>query len=80
MLLTNVTRNALYEALPNHRPFPAKSGLTSRFSLPNRLLWEEAAETAALRNALEERQKRGCCGSTQLAIVVARRSWREISS
>jgi hypothetical protein len=48
MLLTNVTRSALYEALPNHRPFPAKSGLTSRFPLRNRLLWEEAAETAAI--------------------------------
>jgi hypothetical protein len=31
------------------------------------------------RNMLEEGQKRGCCGSTMLAIVVARRSWREIS-
>jgi hypothetical protein len=30
------------------------------------------------RNAPEERQKRGCCGSTELSIVVARRSWREI--
>src|SRR5882724_6917419 len=30
MLLTNVTRSALYEALPNHRLFPARSGLTSR--------------------------------------------------
>ena len=31
------------------------------------------------RNAPEKRQKRGCCGSTELPIVVARRSWREIS-
>jgi len=31
------------------------------------------------RNVLEEGQKRGCRGSTALAIVVARRSWREIS-
>ena len=31
------------------------------------------------RNAPEEVKKRGCCGSTALAIVVARRSWREIS-
>jgi hypothetical protein len=31
------------------------------------------------RNALEKRKKRGCCGSTALGIVVARRSWREIS-
>ena len=31
------------------------------------------------RKAPEKRQKRGCCGSTQLPIVVARRSWREIS-
>src|SRR2546429_4736736 len=39
MLLTNVTRSASYEALPNHRLFPAKSGLTSRFPLRNRGLW-----------------------------------------
>jgi hypothetical protein len=31
------------------------------------------------RNAPNERQKRGCCGSSQLAIVVPTRSWREIS-
>jgi hypothetical protein len=31
------------------------------------------------RNAPEKRQKRGCCGSTELPIVVATRSWREIS-
>ena len=31
------------------------------------------------RKAPEKRQKRGCCGSTELPIVVARRSWREIS-
>ena len=30
------------------------------------------------RNALEEGQKQGCYASTTLAIVVARRSWREI--
>ena len=72
MLLTNVTRSALYEALPNHRSFPAKSGLTSRLPHRNRYLWEEADEQAASllekRNALAERQKRGCCGSTALAI------------
>jgi hypothetical protein len=34
--------------------------------------------TLEKRNALEE-GKRGCCRSTELAIVVARRSWREIS-
>jgi hypothetical protein len=84
MLLTNVTRSASYEALPNHRPFPAKSGLTSRFPLQNCCLWEEVDETAAIyfgkpKNTLEEGQKWGCCGSTELAIVVARRSWREIS-
>ncbi len=33
--------------------------------------------TLEKQNALEERQKRGCCGSTELAIIVARRSWRE---
>src|SRR5947207_3632440 len=38
MLPTNVTRSASYEALPNHRPFPAKSGLTSRFPVRNRLV------------------------------------------
>jgi hypothetical protein len=31
------------------------------------------------RNAPEQRQKRGCRGSTEWPIVVARRSWREIS-
>jgi len=31
------------------------------------------------RYALEEGQKQGCYVSTTLAIVVARRSWREIS-
>lgn len=31
------------------------------------------------RNAPNERLKRGCCGSPQLAIVVPTRSWREIS-
>jgi hypothetical protein len=30
MLLTNVTRSASYETLPNHRLFPARSGLTNR--------------------------------------------------
>src|SRR6266550_3104489 len=39
MLLTNVTRSASYEALPNHWLFPAKSGLTSRFPLRKRGLW-----------------------------------------
>ena len=45
MLPTNVTRSASYEALPNHRPFPAKSGLTSRFPVRNRCLWDLADET-----------------------------------
>jgi hypothetical protein len=31
------------------------------------------------RNTLEEGQKWGCCGSSELAIVFAGRSWREIS-
>ena len=35
--------------------------------------------TLKKRNAPEKRQKRGCRGSTELPIVVARRSWREIS-
>src|SRR5207253_9921972 len=38
MLLTNVTRSASYEALLNHRLFPARSGLTSRFPLRHRCL------------------------------------------
>jgi len=38
MLLTNVTRSASYERLPNHRLFPARSGLTSRFPLWHRCL------------------------------------------
>jgi hypothetical protein len=41
MLLTNVTRSASYEALPNHRLLPAKSGLTSRLPLRKRRLWEQ---------------------------------------
>src|SRR6267143_3518136 len=53
MLLTNVTRSASYEALPNHRLFPARSGLTSRFPLRNRCLWEKSDETAA--KALQRR-------------------------
>ena len=68
MLLTSVTQSASYEALPNHRPFPAKSGLTNRFPLRNRCLWEEADEPAAIYFG----KKWGCCGSTELAIVVAR--------
>ncbi len=35
--------------------------------------------TLGKRNAHEERQNRGCSGSTELAIVVSRRSRREIS-
>jgi hypothetical protein len=35
--------------------------------------------TLEKRNAFEGGQKRGCYGSTQWAIVVARRSWHEIS-
>jgi hypothetical protein len=31
------------------------------------------------RNAPNERQKRECCGSPQLAIIVSTRSWRGIS-
>ena len=53
MLLTNVTRSALCEALPHHRLFPARSGLTSRFPLRKRCLWEKADETAA--KALQRR-------------------------
>jgi hypothetical protein len=34
---------------------------------------------ASLPAAPEEQQKWGCCGSTELPIVVARRSWGEIS-
>ena len=30
-------------------------------------------------NAHEKGQNRGCCGSAELAIVVSRRSWHEIS-
>jgi hypothetical protein len=36
--------------------------------------------TLKKRNALEERQKRGYCGSNKSAIVVPTPSWREISS
>jgi hypothetical protein len=82
--VTELAVDASYEALPSHPSFPARSGLTSRSPLRNRYPWEEADETAAIyfgkkRKALEEGQKRGCCRSTELAIVVTRRSWREIS-
>jgi hypothetical protein len=40
---------------------------------------KQQRSTLEKRHALEEGQKRVCCGSTELAIVVARRSWREIS-
>src|SRR5205085_11425678 len=73
MLLTNFTRSASYEALPNHRLFPAKFGLTG--PLWNR--WPQRS-TMKMRNAFEEGQKRGYCGSTELEIVAPRRSWREI--
>ncbi len=35
--------------------------------------------TLEKRNAPAEQQKWGCCGLTELPIVVARRSWSEIS-
>jgi Integrase core domain len=55
MLPTNVTRSASYEALPNHRRFPAKSGSTSRFLLRNRCLWEAAeAISCQQRPSLEK--------------------------
>ena len=82
ILLSNVTRSASYEALPNHRLFPARSGLTSRFPFRKRCLWEKEDETAAIycerTNQPEKRQKRGCRGPTELPIIVARRSWRAI--
>src|SRR5437868_7954153 len=64
MLLTNFARSASYEALPNHRLFPAKFGLTG--PLWNR--WPQRS-TLKMRNAFEEGQKRGYCGSTELEIV-----------
>jgi hypothetical protein len=82
MLLTNVIRSASSEALPNHRSFPAKYGLTSRLPFRNRCLWEQADEPTATSfgkaNAFEERQKRVCCGSIALAIVIDRRSWESV--
>src|SRR5437660_11145118 len=44
MLLTNVTRSASYEALPNHRLFPARSGLTSRFPRRHRCLRNKSGD------------------------------------
>jgi hypothetical protein len=61
MLLTNVTRSASYEALPNHRLLPAKSGLTSRLPLRKRRLWEQEkrasleAISCQQRSTLEKR-------------------------
>ena len=40
---------------------------------------KQQRSTLEKRKAPEKGQKRGCCGSTELAIVVARRSWPEIS-
>jgi hypothetical protein len=40
---------------------------------------KQQRSTLEKRNAFEEGQKRGSCGSTELAIVAPRRSWREIS-
>ncbi len=54
MLVTNVTRSASYEALPHHRFFPARYGLTNRSPLRNRFLWEKPDEAAAKRS-----QRRG---------------------
>jgi hypothetical protein len=48
MLPTNFTRSASSEALPNHRSFPAKSGLTSRFPVRKRYRLEKAYEAAAI--------------------------------
>jgi hypothetical protein len=47
MLPTNFTRSASSEALPSHRLFSAKSGLTSRFPVWKRYLLEKAYEAAA---------------------------------
>jgi hypothetical protein len=44
MLLIDFTRSASSAAHPNHRLFPAKAGLTSRFPLRKRCLWENADE------------------------------------
>jgi hypothetical protein len=74
MLPTNVTRSASYEALPNHRPFPAKSGLTSRFPVRNRYLLEEADETASdLVRKSEMRLRRPKAGILWVARVGDRR-------
>src|SRR5713101_4067925 len=40
---------------------------------------KQQRSTVKKRNQPEKRRKRGCRGSTELPIVVARRSWREIS-
>src|SRR5437016_14323152 len=54
MLLTNVTRSASYEALPNHRLFPAKFGLTSRFRLRNRCRWRRMKQQRRYCSAEEK--------------------------
>src|SRR6266849_5646465 len=40
---------------------------------------KQQRSTVKKRNQPEKRRKRGCRGSTELPIVVARRSWRDIS-
>jgi hypothetical protein len=55
MLLTNVTRSASYETLPNHRPFPAKSEarrLIERLDDPSDRRGHRLNLTNAIRKAL----------------------------
>jgi hypothetical protein len=39
---------------------------------------KQQRSTLKKHNAPEKHQKRGCCGSKELPIVVASRSWRDI--
>src|SRR6266699_4440549 len=82
MLLTNVTRSASYEALPNHCLFPVRSGLTSRFPLRNRWLWvdrvgDRRCYAILARNSLMENWKASLNSvSTCLKVVDTRRTAR----
>src|SRR6266699_1729097 len=85
MLLTNVTRSASYEALPNHCLFPVRSGLTSRFPLRNRWLWvdrvgDRRCYAILARNSLMENWKASLNSVSTCLKVVDTRRWVVILS
>ena len=65
----------------SHRRLDQQAGSNSRTAASGRreAIRCRQRSTSGKGNALGGGQNRGCCGSTELAIVVPRRSWREIS-